>query len=254
MPDSPIPPELDSLSGKPFSFYPAILNIEHNEWRLSKTSWSEILVVNQKTGLEVWIPRRFIGEVSCVDEPVMIVGLVKELEYKGGSVWPHERRVITMPRATPGGARAAAESEAAPVSRKASGQLESAEKRIGRLVGAALLVCLAVCLVIVIYSKRSVTYRAIEESDLALTADDDYYSIVRKLGTPGQDRWRSETGELQYRLLAYSGRPYVLILMGTDRQNAHYIGAMNKDWKPVHSVRLPNGDDTRAMLRKLGRW
>ncbi|MEN6534326.1 MAG: hypothetical protein ABFD89_11730 [Bryobacteraceae bacterium] len=253
MPDPSIPPELDSLTEKPFSFYPAILNIEHNEWQLSKSTWSEVLVVNRKTGLEVWIPRRFIGEVSCVDEPVMIVGLTKELEYQGGSVWPHERRVITMPRATSGAAPSSAGHGTVPPP-KFSTRLDSAERRIGRLIGAVLLVCVVAGLLVVAYSKRSVRYRTIEESNLALTADDDYYSIVRKLGTPTGDRWRSDTGELQYRLLAYSGRPYVLILMGTDRQNAHYIGAMNKDWKPVHSVRLPNGDDTRAMLRKLGKW
>ncbi len=254
MPDPSIPPELDSLRERPFSFYPAILNIEHNEWQLSKSTWSEVLAVNRKTGLEVWIPRRFIGEVSCVDEPVMIVGLTKELEYQGGSVWPHERRVITTPRATSRAAPSSAGHGAVPAPPKSSTRLESAEQRIGRLIGAVLLVCVAVGLLIVAYAKRSVRYRTIEESNLALTADDDYYSIVRKLGTPTGDRWRSDTGELQYRLLAYSGRPYVLILMGTDRQNAHYIGAMNKDWKPVHSVRLPNGDDTRAMLRKLGKW
>ena len=29
----------------------------------------------------------------------MIVGLLKELEFKAGKVWPYERRVIEMPRA-----------------------------------------------------------------------------------------------------------------------------------------------------------
>src|SRR5512141_2863581 len=95
----PIPPLHEPLVHRPFSFYPPILNIAHNEWRLRRSTWSELLVVNAKTGAEVWIPRRFLGEISRVDEPVMIVGLLKELEYKGGSVWPHERRVIEMPRA-----------------------------------------------------------------------------------------------------------------------------------------------------------
>ena len=95
----PIPPLHEPLVHRPFSFYPPILNIAHNEWRLRRSTWSELMVVNVKTGEEVWIPRRFLGEISRVDEPVMIVGLLKELEYKGGSVWPHERRVIEMPRA-----------------------------------------------------------------------------------------------------------------------------------------------------------
>ena len=45
------------------------------------------------------MPRRFVGEGALVEEPVMIVGLVKELEYREGAVLPHVRRVIEMPRA-----------------------------------------------------------------------------------------------------------------------------------------------------------
>ena len=86
------------------------------------------------------------------------------------------------------------------------------------------------------------------------TLFDGRYRIVRKLGTPSEDRWRSETGELQYRLLRFPARPYTLILMGTDRDHAHYVGALDAEWKPVHSVRLPDGNDTRAMLKKLAKW
>ncbi|MGC9969191.1 MAG: hypothetical protein ABSE56_01255 [Bryobacteraceae bacterium] len=95
----PIPPFLEQMERRTFSFFPPILNVEHNEWRLRKTTWSEILVVNAKSDLEVWIPRRLLGDVSSIDEPMMIVGLNKELEYKAGAVWPHERRVIEMPAA-----------------------------------------------------------------------------------------------------------------------------------------------------------
>src|SRR5437588_824975 len=40
----PIPPPLEHLGARPFSLYPAILNIEHNEWLFRKATWSEILV------------------------------------------------------------------------------------------------------------------------------------------------------------------------------------------------------------------
>src|SRR6266571_4106270 len=93
----PIPPPLEHLGARPFSFYPAILNIEHNEWLFRKATWSEIQVVNCKNGAEVWIPRRFMGEVSRIDDPVLIVGLNRELEFKAGTVWPYQRRVIEMP-------------------------------------------------------------------------------------------------------------------------------------------------------------
>jgi hypothetical protein len=58
-----------------------------------------VLVRNTKTNEEVSVPRRYLGEISRVDAPVMIVGLLAELEYRAGAVWPAERRVIEMPRA-----------------------------------------------------------------------------------------------------------------------------------------------------------
>ena len=66
-------PELEGLSGRAFSFYPPILNVEHNEWKLREATWSEILVGNTKDGQEIWVPRRFMGAISRVEEPVMIV-------------------------------------------------------------------------------------------------------------------------------------------------------------------------------------
>ena len=96
-----LPPisSLEHLGNRAFSFYPPILNIEHNEWFFRRASWSEILVMNSRSKEEIWIPRRFLGEISQIEDPVVIVGLVKELEYKAGAVWPHQRRVIEMPMA-----------------------------------------------------------------------------------------------------------------------------------------------------------
>ena len=99
MPVPPIPPPFDQLGHTPFSFYPPIVNIEHNEWVFRRATWSEIQVMNTKTSDELWVPRRFIGAVSLIGEPVMIVGLVKEVEHKAGALYPHVRRVIEMPRA-----------------------------------------------------------------------------------------------------------------------------------------------------------
>src|SRR5688500_8070293 len=99
MSDAVLPPPYDQVGHRPFSFYPAIVNVEHNEWRLRRATWSEMLVVNTKSAEEIWIPRRFLGELSRTDEPVMIVGLNKELEFKAGQIVPFVRRVIEMPRA-----------------------------------------------------------------------------------------------------------------------------------------------------------
>src|ERR1051325_2366997 len=104
MASPPLPPSLEFLNNRPFSFYPAIIGIEHNEWLFQKATWSEILVVNCKSANEIWSPRRFLGEVSRTDDPVLIVGLNRELEYKAGAVWPYQRRVIEMPLAVGGSA------------------------------------------------------------------------------------------------------------------------------------------------------
>src|SRR5271157_3573248 len=141
MASPPIPPSLEHLSTRPFSFYPPILNIEHNEWLFRKATWSEILVVNCKSGAEIWISRRFVGEISRIDDPVVIVGLNRELEYKGGAVWPYQRRVIEMPLAVGGTSTGVP----APQERGAPApivgiRLESNDKRIVRLIGGALAV------------------------------------------------------------------------------------------------------------------
>ena len=102
MASPPIPPPFDDLRNRPLSFYPPILNVEHNEWLFRKATWPEILVANRKTGVEVWIPRRFLGEISRIDDPVLIVGLNSELEYRAGVVLPYRSSVLEMPLAVGG--------------------------------------------------------------------------------------------------------------------------------------------------------
>src|SRR5271165_4850472 len=101
----PVPPPLEELGQRPFSFYPPILNVAHNEWIYRKASWSDVLVQNTRSNEEIWVPRRYLGAVSPIDEPWMIVGLLKELEYRAGALWAAERRVIEMPRAVNEGPR-----------------------------------------------------------------------------------------------------------------------------------------------------
>jgi hypothetical protein len=256
MPVPPVPPPLDQVGARPFSFYPAIIGIERNEWAFRKTTWSEVLVFNPHANLELWIPRRFVGEVSRIDEPVVIVGLVKELEYRGGTVLPHERRVIEMPRAVnesprPAGVEPRPEPRQAPVS---GIKLESgAESRIGKMmliaIAAGILACIAVVLILRDGGNR-IAYTTVVQNDLGFTASDDYWSIVNRLGKPSEDRWRSANGELQYRLLAYPRQNLSIILMGSDRKDTHYIGALDAGWHVVHSI----NSDTEMMLRKLKRF
>lgn len=92
-----LPTPLEQLGNRPFSFYPPILGVERNEWLFRRATWPEVLVTNAHSGAQIAIPRRFVGEVSRIEEPVVIVGLLKELEYREGAVWPYRRRVLQMP-------------------------------------------------------------------------------------------------------------------------------------------------------------
>jgi hypothetical protein len=251
---SPVPPSLEQLGDRPFSFYPAIIGVDHNEWAFRRATWSEMLVVNRTTKQDVWIPRRFIGEVSRIDEPVVIIGLTKELEYRSGMVIPHERRVIEISRAVNDVERPA---ETPPTPRPApivGIRLESgAESRVGKMLLSVIAIGILLCIaVIAVFSwgSRRVVYQPVVQNDLGFTTNDDYFSVVNKLGAPAEDKWKSDQGELQYRRLSYPQQGVSIILMGADRKDMHYIGAMDKDWRVVHSINR----NTEAMLRSLRRF
>jgi hypothetical protein len=257
----PIPPSLEHLVTRPFSFYPAIIGVEHNEWLFRKATWSEILVVNCKSGSEIWIPRRFIGEVCRIDDPVLIVGLNRELEFKAGAVWPYQRRILQMPVAvgappTSSSADAPERSSPAPV---VGIRLEPSDKRVFKLIGIALAVAIGLYVVAVNLNRvgeirqRSVTFTAKDQSFLDLSSRDDVLAVTNKLGPPATDR-SVESGTIHFRALAYPDRKYTVILMGTDPRSARYIGVMDDNWRPMHSVDLHTGGTTLSLLRDLKRF
>jgi len=259
----PIPPSLEHLVTRPFSFYPPIINVEHNEWLFRKATWSEILVVNCKSGAEIWISRRFVGEVSRIEDPVLIVGLTRELEYKGGAVWPYQRRVIEMPVAVGGNSSTSVtvpgpeRGAPAPI---VGIRLESNDRRIVKLIGGAMALGILLCVVALNINKvgeirqRTAVFTAKDQQFLELSARDNYLTVVQKLGGPAYDRWQSETNTIQVRALGYTDRKYTVILMGTDRRTAAYIGTMDENWKPIHSVELHSGGTTAPLLRNLKRF
>ncbi len=247
--------QFESLGGRAFSFYPPIVGIEHNEWEFQEARWSEVLVKNSKTCAEVWIPRNYLGEVSKVDEPVMIVGLKRELEFKSGSIWPHTRRVIEMPggHSNPRAGTAPAQPPPAKISEL---RLGGAESKIGKAILAALAGGLLLAFVFVLVSRQkqsggTVEYQGVLQAELGFGANTDYFEVVRKLGPPEEDKWQSETGERQVRMLRYPKSDIIVFLMGSDREGARYIGAKNNQWRNVHSVKLPGGFNTDAVLRSL---
>jgi hypothetical protein len=251
-----LPPPFDQIGNRRFSFYPAIVGVEHNEWTLRRATWSEVLVANTKDSEEIWIPRRFIGEVSRTDEPLMILGLVKEVEYKAGQVIPHIRRIIEMPKAVNDAYRPAPPAEVQSPAPVVGIRLDSgAERRIGRLIlwalGLGTLMCFLVVLLFRTDRNPRINYTAVMHSNIGLTGSDDYFAVIRQLGNPASDRWRSNEGAMQYRVLDYPDRGYSVVLMGAERDKALYIGAVDKNWRIVDSVTLRGGTDTAAMLRAL---
>lgn len=241
MASPPIPP----LPDLPFSFYPAIRHIQHNEWMFCKATWSELVVVNRKSGVELSIPRRFIGEVSTIDHPVVIVGLLRELEYRDGAVWPYQRRVIEMPLAVgetfgPAMAKPRRESPATVVGIRLESRRDNRIfKWVGGGLAAAILLHAIVVNVMHVGEVRQRPY-------LELSGRDDYAAIVRKLGRPSSDH-SYEDGLHHFRSLTY--RRYSVILLEAD-----YAGTMDANWRPIHSVELPSGGTSYRLLQNLKRF
>jgi len=257
MASPPIPPSLDHLAARPFSFYPPIVNIEHNEWLFRKATWSEIQVVNCRSGEEIWISRRFIGEVSRTDDPVLIVGLNRELELKSGMIVPFQRRIIEMPAAVnapvPAGAAEPDRSEPAPV---VGIRLEPSDRRIFKLIlvvvgGLVALYIAAVAFTHVgEFRQKNAVFVGNDRSYLSLNGRDDYASVIEKLGGPPATDRSQETGTILYRALGYPERRYTVILMGADKNSMTYIGTMDQNWHAIYSVNA----HTDALLRGLKRF
>ncbi len=234
MPVPPIPAPFDQLGSLRFSFYPPIAAIEHNEWMFRSATWDEIRVVNTKTAEEIWVPRRFLGAAS-LGEPVIIVGLLKELEYREGAVIPMVRRVIEFSRAVNDSPRPrirAPRPEApAPV---VAIRLEPPKTRARAALGAiaaGLLVLIPAA--IILRDGFFTTHPGLASAriDLPFSAIDDYPSIVQKLGPPARDKTRKMDG-VEYRKLSYPGRGFAIVL-----RDGFYAGAVDGSGRIVHSVR-----------------
>jgi hypothetical protein len=259
-----IPTPLEQLGQRPFSFYPAIRNVEHNEWLFRRALGDDIRVMNTKSSVELWIPRRFLGGVSSSEEPVVIVGLVKELEYREGIVVPHVQRVLEMPRAVNDVLRPAVArpwTAAPPAGRLAPVvgiQVESspASRKSRKLLAVVAGGILASIVGMVIFrdgplSSRARFFSAPPRLSLPFTAHDDYRSVVDRLGRPASSRSRPAADGREFHLLRYPERSFTIVLLGADRDDAFYLGALGRGGRVVHSVTLPNGQDSSALLTSV---
>ena len=259
MPEPPIHPLEETLDGRAFAFFPPIRNVAYNEWRYLKGTWSELLVTNEKAGVEVWIPRRHFGAISSVDEPIPIVGLERELEYRAGSVFPYRSKLLEMPKEVL--EKSSGETRGATSTTKgaALGAGPRNEGNVFKLIGVALALALVlVFATVAIYRgggflRQEALLTTSDQDYLGLGAEDDYTSIVRRLGKPSDDRRSSRSKEVAFRVLEYKDRGYSVVLFGADDSGTRYIGTMDANWRPLHSV-AGRGTDYSAMLRGLPRF
>ncbi len=258
MASEPLQSPLAGLEGRRFSFYPAIRGVEDNEWMLLGSTWSEVQVRNGATGEEFWIPRNHLGGVSSTDSPVVILGLRRELEYRAGGIYPHRKVVTEMPstrasRVPPG--------PAAPPPRQ--GFVTASDASTLRLllmaVGGTLLVALIGFIAVVggLHNPFEGLFRpdtsTADQRYLGLSNSDSYFEVVHRLGNPEGEEWISgEEDELQFQVLRYASRNYIVIMMGGNRSSMRYLGTVHEPSRQVlDSARLARGGDTSSMMRNL---
>lgn len=248
----------ETLRGQRFSFYPAIRGIQHNEWTLRGSTWSEVQVRNGSSGQEIWVPRSVLDEVSSSDSPVLIVGLRRELEFKAGGVYPYRETITDLPLAAP-----SRQASAPPQAPPKNVSLNRADARTLRLLGLA--VCLPVLAGVLVFAVvvggLHNPFEALLEADtstadqryLGLAASTHYFEVVDRLGDPETEQWISgEEDELQFQALHYGARGYIVVLMGGTRAEMRYLGTVHDPTRRVlDSARLERGGDTSSMMRNL---
>lgn len=250
----------EQLSGRRFAFYPALRGIDHNEWTLVKETWSEILARNVETAEEHWIPRAHLGEISSTDEPVLIVGLKRELEVKAGEVRPYRSRVVALP-GRPEPRKPSDEPEPEPPAPVRGDS--AAESSTLSLIGRAVAVGLAGLLLFVLVASGNLPnpiaalfredVSTTDQRYLGLTNQDGYFDVSAKLGKPETEDWLTDPdAELQFQLLEYPARRYRVVMMGPSRGDMRYIGTIHgRADRILDSARLSGGGDTESMLRNL---
>ncbi|HEV2446952.1 MAG TPA: hypothetical protein VGS58_13570 [Candidatus Sulfopaludibacter sp.] len=268
MPGPSIPPPIAQLGARPFSLYPAILNIRHNEWLYESATWSEVLVRNTGSNETISIPRRYVGDVSSVEAPVMIVGLLAELEYRAGAVCPAKRRVIQMPLAVNAAVSDAFHDEiVARPARARSGPAvvvgirleDGARSRIPKIVLGGVALGLAGCVLAISLFRGGLIasrafYAPVAQQDLGLSPSDDYQSVIHSLGAPARDAWQSDAQGREFHILWYPRHRVYVVLMAEDALDARYIGTLDRYWRPVHAVILAGKGTSYAALASLRRF
>ena len=251
---------LDSLRERRFSFYPAIHGIEHNEWTLMESTWSEIQVRNSGSGQEFWIPKNHLGTVSSTDSPVLILGLHRELEVMAGGVFPRRMVVTEMPAAAAARAPRGASEAAVPPKPNRISQSDAKTLRLLVIaISVALMVGVVGFLGLVggLHNPLDLLFEpdtsTVDQRYLGLGERDTYFEVVNRLSPPEEEQWISgEEDELQFQALHYTTRGYIIIMMGGSRAEMRYLGTLHDPSRRViDSAVLARGGDTSSMMRNL---
>ena len=253
-----LPASLEALEGRRFSFYPAIRGIEHNEWTLGDSTWSEVQVRNGLTGQEFWIPKLHLGGVSSSDSPVLILGLQRELAFKAGGIFPHRRTVTEIP-STPAGRQPPAAPMPEPKQRLLSGSDARLLRLLAIAIGVALLASVIGFLGLVgrLHNPLERWFQpdtsTADQRYIGLGTADSYFAVVSRLDAPDSEEWISgEEDEIQFQALFYSARRYIVVLMGSTRGDMRYLGTLHHPTRQVlDSAQFSRGGDTGSMMRNL---
>lgn len=251
MPAAPIPPAFERLGGRRFSFHPSILRVTSNEWTFRYATWCEVMVRNTANGLDLWLSRRFLGELSENDSPIVIVGLLETLEWRNGAVYPRRSRVIEMPANPDVSAQEIGKGDRSRLASVVSIRLEGKnESRASRMAGGAVALGVLGCLAVVGYSlpggesHRRAVVSSLDKTYLALSGNDTYTTVIQGLGLPDRDRWMVTASGNRIRLLDYADRGFQAVLF-SDR----YVGAVDGRGRILQSVLLPQGALSTPILR-----
>jgi len=228
---SPLPTPLQEPGGRRFAFYPPIRNIEHNEWIHRRTTWSEFIVVNARSGEEACIPRGLLDDVSFSDFPEIVVSLKRALEWKDGAVSPHHQPVIEFPlSATDERPSVPHPERPAPV---VNIRLESpGESRRSKKIAVSILLGAVACLLGADIARQIEVRQRTEAlrqslSSFHLQLGDRYATVAGKLGPPSAERVFSLRDGHVRRVLSYPRLQILVVLTGRTMESAGYSGALD---------------------------
>ena len=225
-----LPGLIGLTGGRSFAFYPPILGVAHNEWRFRRATWTDVVVVNTKSGDEACIPRSFLADVSA-NAPVVIVGLKRELEWREGMAVPYRRPVVELPIAVNDNMPAPPRPQRpAPV---VNIRLDShTPAATGRKAVVVVMLGVVAAAVVADVARPGEVLEMIEgvrphHGWQQLKPGDNYSSVVAKVGQPDAQRtFIDERGEV-FRSLEYASGRFIAILEGTTQEDALYVASLD---------------------------